>query len=352
MNSPSHFLICPHCRTQLSLQARFCSFCGERVQKKGKSDWLWPTLIIVSALAAGLVNFVFTDGVLRPIIVLWFLFVCPGMVIVRFLRINEPMEKWTLALALSFAVVGVVAGIQLYAGMWSIAGTLTIVMALSVCGASVQLVAGTISLSRLLSAMYSSAASLLARAKPIALSLPGFLSTVRSRRPGVVLPVLFTLLASIIVGTSLLSFAVTHGSGSTPTNLTLSQKPTSHPRPPATAAPTPTATPSIPIAEVYHGTIYDIPTNVTTEMSLQGIRQTQVTISGNFRGLQKIGIFNGVIDPSKHIHFLVKDSDGRLLFSFEGDMHSDSEISGNYCDVDQHARCMSEYGLWSVTPAS
>jgi hypothetical protein len=351
MNSPSHFLICPDCHTQLPLRARFCRFCGVRVLKKGTSDWLWPTIIIVSALAAGLVNFVFTDGVLRPIIVLWFLFACPGMALVRFLRIKEPMAEWTLVLALSFVVVGIVASLQLYAGMWSIAGTLIIVMALSVCGATVQLVAGTIALSRLLSAVHSRVASIFARAKPIALSLPRLLYTVRFRRTGVLLPGLFTLLISILVGASLWSFTVSHGSASVTSNLILPQKTTSHPNPTAMVVPTPTATSFVHIAELYNGTVYNIPAAVSTEMSLQGVRQTQVTISGTFSGLQKIGMFNGSIDPSKHIHFLVKDSDGRFLFSFEGDIHSDGEISGNYCDVDQHARCMSQYGLWSVAPA-
>jgi hypothetical protein len=104
-----------------------------------RSDWLWPTIIILSALAAGLVNFVFVDTAVRPIIAFWFLFVCPGMVLVRFLRLKEPVVEWTLALALSFAIDAIVAGVQLYAGRWSPAGTLSILIGLSLCGAIVQL---------------------------------------------------------------------------------------------------------------------------------------------------------------------------------------------------------------------
>jgi hypothetical protein len=47
--------------------------------------WLWPTILILSAIAAGLVTFVLPGIVVRPIVVMWFLFVCPGMVVIRFL---------------------------------------------------------------------------------------------------------------------------------------------------------------------------------------------------------------------------------------------------------------------------
>ena len=62
---------------------------------------LWPAVILLSALAAGLVNFVIPGAVGRPIIVMWFLFVCPGMVLVRFFRLSEAVSEWTLAIALS-----------------------------------------------------------------------------------------------------------------------------------------------------------------------------------------------------------------------------------------------------------
>ena len=65
---------------------------------------LWPIILMLSALAAGLVNVVFTDIAGRPLIVFWFLFICPGMVLVRFLRLKEPVAEWTLAIALSFAI--------------------------------------------------------------------------------------------------------------------------------------------------------------------------------------------------------------------------------------------------------
>jgi len=105
------------------------------------------------------------------------------------------------------------------------------------------------------------------------------------------------------------------------------------------------------IAVTYNGIIYDLPANVTTEMSHTRIQQTQRSISGNFTGLHTNGTFNGVISPAEHIRFLVKDTAGRLIFSFDGDMQSDGELSGNYCSVNQQAQCTGEYGLWSVAPA-
>ena len=75
---------------------------------------------------------------MRPFIVLWFLCVCPGMALVRFLRLAEPVVEWILAIALSFAVDAMVAGVLLYAGRWSPTGTLEILMGISLGGAILQ----------------------------------------------------------------------------------------------------------------------------------------------------------------------------------------------------------------------
>ena len=103
------------------------------------SYWLWPTLIILSAVAAGLVNSVFTNTAVRPVIIVWFLFVCPGMVLVRFLHLKETLVEWILALALSFALDAIVAGIQLYARRWSPTGTLSVLIVFCLIAATIQL---------------------------------------------------------------------------------------------------------------------------------------------------------------------------------------------------------------------
>jgi hypothetical protein len=104
-----------------------------------RSSWLWPTIIILSAGAASLVTFVMPASPMRPIVVMWFLFICPGIAPVRLLRLNEPVVEWTLAIALSIAMDAIVAGIQLYVGRWSPTLTLEIVIVLSLAGVIIQL---------------------------------------------------------------------------------------------------------------------------------------------------------------------------------------------------------------------
>lgn len=103
-------------------------------------SWLWPAIIILSTVAVSLVTFVVPDIPLRPLIVMWFLFVCPGMVVVQFLRLNEPVAEWTLALALSLSIDAIVADILLYAGRWSPTVILIILIGFSFSGAFLQFI--------------------------------------------------------------------------------------------------------------------------------------------------------------------------------------------------------------------
>jgi uncharacterized membrane protein len=103
--------------------------------------WLWPTIIMLSATAVGLVTFVFPGTVVRPALVMWFLFVCPGMTVVRFFRLAEPVIEWMLAFALSFAIDACVASILLYAGWWSPVRVLSILIGFCLVGVMMQLVA-------------------------------------------------------------------------------------------------------------------------------------------------------------------------------------------------------------------
>lgn len=109
------------------------------VLKLSMSTWLWPMIIILSAIVVGLVTFVIPTTIVRPIVVMWFLFVCPGMVTIRFLRLEKQIVQWTLAIALSFAIDAIVAGLLLYAGGWSPTAILCILIAFSLGGAIVQL---------------------------------------------------------------------------------------------------------------------------------------------------------------------------------------------------------------------
>jgi hypothetical protein len=111
----------------------------QREQTQVRSSLIWPVLIILSALVASVVYFVFTATIVRPVVVFWFLFICPGMTVVRFLNLKESIVEWTIALALSFSIDAMVAAIQLYMGKWSPGGTLRILVGFSLVGAIVQL---------------------------------------------------------------------------------------------------------------------------------------------------------------------------------------------------------------------
>ncbi len=99
---------------------------------------IWPAVIICSTIAAAFVNFVDGSLAIRPIIIMWFLFVCPGMTLVRFLRLRSWVVEGMLALALSLSVDALLAGVQLYAGLWSPDVTLLILCCLCLGGAFIQ----------------------------------------------------------------------------------------------------------------------------------------------------------------------------------------------------------------------
>lgn len=339
-------------------------------------NWLWPVVIILSALAAGLFNFVFTNAPIRPLIVSWFLLVCPGMALVRFLRLREPVIEWVLAIVLSFAIEALAATIELATGRWSPAATLTILIGLSLGGAIVRLAIIYLMTPLPVIQLFWKAASPgnkvfrpvvmalklypvnplskgfsnFVSKRKITPSLPGLPRTTPTRNRRVLVPILLILLISIIVGTSLWFYTVYHSSRSTSSPPTLAKTTSPHSSIPSTVISTPSSTSAANLAELYYGTIYNIAANITTNMSLTGIRQTRLTISGNFTGLYRTGIFNGIFDPSKHLQFTVKDSAGRLIFSFNGNMQSDGELSGNFCSVDQKVQCTGDFGLWSVAP--
>jgi serine/threonine protein kinase len=165
-------------------------------------------------------------------------------------------------------------------------------------------------------------------------------------------PILLILLVGIIVGMSLWSYEMYHGSRSATSTSALLHNATSQSSPRSTGVSTPSLTSSVNLVKLYYGTIYDIATNITTKMSLTGIQQTQPYFSGTFAGLYSTGTFTGIVDPSRYIQFTVKDSTGHLNLSFDGTMQSDGDLSGSYCSVDQHAQCTSDQGVWSVAPAS
>lgn len=70
-------------------------------------------------------------GFLSPVIVA-FVLVCPGLAIVRLLELREPLLEAVLGITLSVSLAGLVAEMQLYLGAWSPAGTVAILVALTI----------------------------------------------------------------------------------------------------------------------------------------------------------------------------------------------------------------------------
>ena len=128
-------------------------------------------------------------------------------------------------------------------------------------------------------------------------------------------------------------------------------------------SPTPTATP-VPsiyptLTGTYSGTIYDVSANVSTNMSLTGIRQNQANISGYLAlgpNIQGSGPFSGTIDTTKQFQFIVTDGAGNTRLFFEGVMQSSTSLTGNYYSCSpvgpvQGGRCSQapgSYGIWNV----
>lgn len=103
--------------------------------------------------------------------------------------------------------------------------------------------------------------------------------------------------------------------------------------------------------------LYTIPLDLKTKMPLTIIQRNQSNIRGDFTGFQANGLqvnepFSGMIDTQRHIQFTVTEYRGQIILSFDGLMHSDGTLVGNYCSLNQQGQCAGEYGLWSVVPLS
>jgi hypothetical protein len=102
--------------------------------------WVWPIVILLSTLAVTLITFLFPAVGIRPVVIMCFLFLIPGMTLVRFFRTGETAVEWMLAIALSFTIDAFVAGVILYAGQWSPIHIMSFLIGFCFSGALAQLV--------------------------------------------------------------------------------------------------------------------------------------------------------------------------------------------------------------------
>ena len=107
-----------------------------------------PVLVLLSTAGLGLVTVGNLFGQYRLWVVLWFLLVCPGMALLPLLRLKQPALEISLGVALSLALDTMVAGIMLYAGLWSPEHGLLVLAGITVSGAVLQVVLGERSTAR------------------------------------------------------------------------------------------------------------------------------------------------------------------------------------------------------------
>jgi serine/threonine protein kinase len=107
------------------------------------------------------------------------------------------------------------------------------------------------------------------------------------------------------------------------------------------------------VAGAYHGTIINTTADVTANMSLS-IQQDKASINGNFTVSQPLlgsNPFQGVVDAANHIQFTVEGFNGNAPLFFDGVVHANGGLSGNYCSLGSNGQCSATAGAsgtWRV----
>ena len=99
------------------------------------SNLLWPFVILISAFSSGMLVFIGTETILRQLLVLWFLLVCPGMAYIRLMRLQNALVEWILAIGLSLALELLLALALVYLHFWQPQLGLLLLIGLSFLGA-------------------------------------------------------------------------------------------------------------------------------------------------------------------------------------------------------------------------
>ena len=108
------------------------------------------------------------------------------------------------------------------------------------------------------------------------------------------------------------------------------------------------------VAGAYHGTIINTTADITTGMALS-IQQNKATINGDFTVSEPLlgsNPFQGRVDTANHIQFTVQSYNGNAPLFFDGTVHADGSLSGNYCSLGANDQCSDQVGgrgTWRVT---
>ena len=103
----------------------------------------WPLVIGVSAAVAAVAVYADIDVAARAVVVLWFMLVCPGMALVRLLRLSDPLTELAIAVALSLALETVLAGALLYVGSANFEVTFGVLLGVTLAAVAVDVTRGS-----------------------------------------------------------------------------------------------------------------------------------------------------------------------------------------------------------------
>ena len=102
--------------------------------RRGPVGWsrlaVWA--ILVTTVVAAMSLAVDLPGPVGRVAVVLFALTCPGLALVRLLRLEYPLAELSLGVAISVALAGLVGGVLLYTGMWSPPAGLAILVAVTV----------------------------------------------------------------------------------------------------------------------------------------------------------------------------------------------------------------------------
>lgn len=99
--------------------------------------WLWPIIIFCGALLMTLS--VAMDWTIRPWVTFGFVLFCPGMALVRFMRLPDLLTEVGLAVAASMAITVMGLQLMLYLRFWSPITALYLLIGFCCISAVIQL---------------------------------------------------------------------------------------------------------------------------------------------------------------------------------------------------------------------
>jgi Domain of unknown function (DUF4397) len=174
---------------------------------------------------------------------------------------------------------------------------------------------------------------------------------------------LLAVLGGIGVGAGLWFYTNQHNAlSSGPSSRSSLVQPSPHPavtpEPTVASRQVPVSPPYPTLAQRYSGTMRDIPTGLTTGISLTSMQQQQENIRGYFSmpgnnlvgAIPQSGSLQGTVSTTKEVQFTLLDDTGQATFSFTGLIMAGNSIQGTYCSLQAAAGKCSDYGLWSVSP--